>query len=62
MAAGMIGEKRMQGSIDQIESVVYFKSEFGLEHISMASLPWYSGCCSTDIRRKTPYLQERDSL
>ena len=27
MAAGMIGEGRMQGSIDQIEGYVYFNSE-----------------------------------
>ncbi len=30
MAAGMIGEQRMQGSIDQIESIVYFKSTYDL--------------------------------
>ena len=28
MAAGMIAERRMIGSIDQIDGVVYFKSKF----------------------------------
>ena len=28
VAAGMIAERRMSGSIDQIDGVVYFKSKF----------------------------------
>ena len=28
VAAGMIAERRMEGSIDQIEGIVYFKSQW----------------------------------